>query len=138
MGLPQPQQARLFYRAALQRYDDAALLLEAGRTTGAVYLAGYTVEGMLKALVLAGVPARLRKELRSEFRGNRAHNIEWLGALYRRYIGAVLPRGITRHLARVAFWSTDLRYETGVWKVRDAADFLDSVVAVAAWADERM
>jgi HEPN domain-containing protein len=62
MGLPHSRGARLFYRAALHRYDDAALLLEAGRTTGAVYLAGYTVECMLKALVLAGVPASFRAE----------------------------------------------------------------------------
>ena len=32
MALPKPQEARLYYRAAKQRYDDAVLLLEAGRT----------------------------------------------------------------------------------------------------------
>src|SRR5439155_8365250 len=85
MALPRPTEARLYYRAAKQRYDDAELLLEAGRTTGAVYLAGYTVECFLKALVLAGVAPGLRKRLLREFRGSRAHEIEWLGALYRRH-----------------------------------------------------
>lgn len=44
MGLPQTTEARLYYRAAKQRFADAQLLLAAGRTTGAIYLAGYTVE----------------------------------------------------------------------------------------------
>jgi len=41
---------------AKQRFDDALLLLEMGRTTAAVYLAGYSVECMLKALILSAVP----------------------------------------------------------------------------------
>jgi HEPN domain-containing protein len=138
MALPQPTEARLYYRAAKQRYDDAELLLAAGRTTGAVYLAGYTVECILKALILASVAPGLRRDLLREIRGSRAHNIEWLGALYRRYVGATSPRIITRQLARVASWSTDLRYVTGTLKRRDADEFMESVVAVTTWADGRM
>jgi HEPN domain-containing protein len=138
MGLPQSTEARLYYRAARQRYDDAELLLEAGRTTGAVYLAGYTVECFLKALVLASVAPGLRTELLTQFRGSHAHDVEWLGALYRRNVGTAVPRGVTRHLSRVASWSTDLRYATGVLKRRDADEFMESVVAVAIWADGRM
>src|SRR5438132_7003333 len=100
MALPRPVEARLYYRAAKQRFDDSQHLLRAERTTGAVYLAGYTVECFLKALVLASVARGLRQELLGEFRGSRAHNIEWLGALYRRHVGAAIPRDITRHLSR--------------------------------------
>jgi HEPN domain-containing protein len=138
MGLPRPVEARLYYRAAKQRHDDALLLLEAERTTGAVYLAGYTVECFLKALVLAGVAPGLRREILGEFRGSRAHDIEWLGALYRRHVAVAVPRDVTRHLSRVASWSTDLRYATGLMKRRDADEFMESVVAVATWADGRM
>ncbi len=138
MGLPRQAEARLYYRAGKQRFEDAKLLLEAGRTTGAVYLAGYTVECFLKALVLAGVAPVLRKELLTEFRGSRAHNIEWLGALYRRHVGATMPRAISRYLSRVASWSIDLRYIGGLLKRRDADEFNESVVAVAQWADGRM
>ena len=137
MGLPQPQEARLFYRAAKQRFDDAQLLLEAGRTTGAVYLAGYTVECFPKALALASVAKDLRQELLGGFRGARGHDIEWLGALYRRHVGADVPREVTRHLSRVAAWSTDLRYATGTLKRRDADEFLESVMAVITRADGR-
>src|SRR5437868_14214381 len=110
MGLPQAPEARLYYRAGKQRFEDSQFLLREGRTTGAVYLAGYTVECFLKALVLASVAPGLRKQLLGEFRGGRAHDIEWLGALYRRHVGGATPRGITRHLSRVASLSTDLRY----------------------------
>src|SRR5579859_6130261 len=83
MGLPKPPEARLYYRAAKQRFDDAQWLLEGERTTGAIYLAGYTVECFLKALLLASVASHRRKMLLEEFRGSRAHNLEWLGALFR-------------------------------------------------------
>src|SRR5882724_7636131 len=106
MGLPHSPEARVYYQAATQRYSDAQVLFAAERTTGAVYLAGYTIECMLKALVLAGAAARLRKTLLKEFHGTRAHNLEWLGALYRRHIASI-PREVARHLSRVASWSTD-------------------------------
>ena len=138
MGLPQSAEARVYYRAGKQRFDDAQLLLREERTTGGVYLAGYTVECLLKAVVLANVARGLRKQILREFRGSKAHNIEWLGALYRRYVSAAIPRDITRHLSRVASWSTDLRYATGMVKRREADEFMDSVVAVATWADGRM
>jgi hypothetical protein len=138
MGLPRPGEARLYCRAAKQRFDDAQLLLRADRTTGAVYLAGYTVECFLKALVLASVAPGLRRQLMRSFHGARAHDIEWLGALYRRHVGIAMPRDISRHLSRVASWSTDLRYMTGTMKSREADEFLESVVAFATWADGRM
>ena len=70
MALPQAAEARLYYRAAKQRFDDSQLLLKWDRTTGAVYLAGYTVECFMKALVLANVVPDLRQQLLGEFRGN--------------------------------------------------------------------
>jgi HEPN domain-containing protein len=109
MPLPRAGEARPFYRAAKQRYDDAELLLRAGRTTGAVYLAGYTVACMLRALILDKTGSGLRRNLLGEFRGSRAHNVEWLTDLYRRHIGPLIPRDIARHLARLTWWSTDLR-----------------------------
>jgi HEPN domain-containing protein len=138
MGLPKPAEARLYYRAGKQRFDDAQLLLQEDRTTGAVYLAGYTVECLLKALILASLPPARRRNLLTEFRGGRGHAIEWLGTLYRKQVGATIPRDITKHLARIASWSTDLRYAVGSLKRSDAEEFMNSVVAVADWADGRM
>jgi HEPN domain-containing protein len=138
MALPRPKEAREYYRAARQRYDDADLLLAAGRTTGAVYLAGYTVECMLKALVLAGVAPRLRLELLGQFRGSRGHDIEWLGSLYRQHVSSSLPKAVTRQLYHVTAWSTDLRYAGNVVKRSDAEGFMTAVDAISRWADGRM
>ena len=82
MALPSAEPARRFYRMAQQRCDDALLLLEMGRTTAAIYLAGYSVECMLKALILAVVPRGQEGEVLSMFRGARAHDYEWLLRLY--------------------------------------------------------
>jgi HEPN domain-containing protein len=59
---------------AKQRFDDALLLLEMGRTTAAVYLAGYSVEYMLKALILSAVPQAQEEAILGRFRGARAHD----------------------------------------------------------------
>ncbi len=67
--MPSSAQARCFYRAARQRFDDALLLLEMERTTAAVYLSGYIVECMLKALILSAVPREQEAEILGMFRG---------------------------------------------------------------------
>ena len=63
MALPEAREARPYYQTAKQRFEDARFLLEAERTTGAVYLAGYCVKCMLKALVLSRTPAGRRGEM---------------------------------------------------------------------------
>ncbi len=138
MPLPKTPEARLYFRAAKQRFDDAQWLLAGDRTTGAVYLAGYTVECFMKALVLASVSSGLRAELLAEFRGSRAHNIEWLGYLYRRHVGISIPRAVVPHLTRVAAWSTDLRYATAALDKREARRFFESVILVSEWPEGRM
>src|SRR5260370_33740429 len=92
MALAKTKEARLFYRAAKQRYDDALLLLEGNRKTGAVYLAGYTVECFLKALLLESVSPAVRKALIGEFLARFAHNFERLGPMYLRHLSlAIAP-----------------------------------------------
>jgi HEPN domain-containing protein len=137
-GLPKTPEARRFYRAAKQRFADAELLLEAGRTTGAVYLAGYTVECMLKALVLDRVAPGLRQQLLAELHGKKAHDIEWLRGLYRQHVRTDIARDVARHLTRVATWSVDLRYLAVLLKQQEADGFFESVVAIVKWADGRM
>jgi HEPN domain-containing protein len=74
VALPSAEHARHFYRAAKQRFDDALLLLEMGRTTAAIYVAGYSVECLRKALMLAVVPRGQAEEVLSMFRGAPAHD----------------------------------------------------------------
>ncbi len=93
MALPSSIDARLFYRSAFQRYEDAQILFREGRTTGAVYLAGYGVECILKALILSVTAPGNRAAVLADFRGNQGHNYEWLRYQYRLNSGAHFSRG---------------------------------------------
>jgi len=52
-----------FLRVALQRLEDAEVLLTNRRTTGAIYMAGYAVECAMKGVLLAHVPRSNKKRL---------------------------------------------------------------------------
>ena len=138
MAMPSSSSARLFYRAAKQRFEDAEFLLDLGRTTAAVYLAGYSVECVLKSLVLASVPRRREAETMGLFRGARAHDYDWLWHLYAARKGAARPMEIVTHFARVNAWSTDMRYSPGTVALRDAVAFVKSAFEIIQWADERL
>ncbi len=138
MAVPRSKEARLFYRCALQRHEEAEILLEAGKPTGAVYLAGYGIECMLKALILSSIPTGEVGEVLGLFRGNRAHEYEWLRAQYRTRGRGVFPGEIMRFFARVDDWSTDLRYQPGDVRTREAESFLTTVGLILAWIDGRL
>ena len=138
MAVPSSANARLYYRVAKQRFEDAEFLLEAIRTTAAVYLAGYSVECILKALVLAAVPRAQENEMLAIFRSGRAHDYVWLRRLYTERSGPALPAELVPHFARVNTWSTDLRYSPGTITLREAKAFLDSAVEIFTWGDRRL
>jgi HEPN domain-containing protein len=139
MALPHFKEARLFYQAGLQRFEDAQLLFKYHKTTGAVYLAGYGVECFLKALVLSAI-ANLdaRAKMLKSFHGARAHDFEWLKKRYLDHAGASIPPEIARHFAFVNTWSTDMRYKPGSVRDRDAKKFLDAAEKIIEWAKGRL
>jgi hypothetical protein len=138
MSLPEAPEARPFYQSAKQRFDDAEFLLMSLRTTGAVYLAGYGIECMLKALILEATPAGGRDEILASFRGARAHDYDWLKAKYQGQGGPSFPAAVARHFTLVNPWSTDLRYRAGAIKRNDAEAFLNAAKAIMEWADGRL
>lgn len=138
MGVPRNKEARRFYLVAGQRWEDAEFLLESDRTTAAVYLAGYCVECMLKALILSQAPAAETATILASFRGAGAHNYDWLRFTYRDYGGAELPKEILEAFRIVSDWGTELRYEPGRMKDAVAEAFLAAVRAIRTWADQRL
>jgi HEPN domain-containing protein len=138
MGMPRSKEARLFYRCAIQRYDDAQVLRRAEHNAESVYLAGYGVECILKALILEGKPARTRRMALQGFRGGRAHDFEWLRAEYVTGGGAAFPPEVNRHFAFVNSWSTDLRYMPKTVPPDDADRFLKAANEIIAWASKRL
>jgi hypothetical protein len=138
MAVPGSQDARLFYRCAFQRYEEAEVRRQAAYTTGAVYLAGYGIECILKALVLMAVPANTRAAALKSFRGSRAHDYEWLRSIYLTNGGARFPPEITRHFPLVNDWSTDLRYSPRSVRLEEAEAFMAAALAIIQWADGRL
>lgn len=137
MAVPHDPDARLFYRVAHERFVDAELLLANGRTTGAVYLAGYSVECMLKALVLSAVPGGERDEVLGEFRGARAHDYDWLTDLYLDVGGPPIPQSLRAPFTAVGNWSTNLRYRADTMRQKTAAAFVAAARQIMTWADGR-
>lgn len=56
MAMPADIDARRYYRVAYQRWDDGVALLGISRPRAAIYLSGYAVECILKALLLVSTP----------------------------------------------------------------------------------
>ena len=138
MALPHVSEARPFYQSAKQRFEDAEFLLEAERTTGAIFLAGYSVECMLKALILSVVPPDRRSEMLDSFRGARAHDYDWLKAKYFENGGPPFPSSVSKSFSLVDTWRTDLRYKSGMSKRGDAESFLTAAKEIMDWADGRL
>src|SRR5580658_4612769 len=108
MGIPKDKLARQFYRAAVQRWEDAEFLLESERTTASVYLAGYCVECMLKALILSQAPKKEKENVLSKFRVSVAHDYNWLRSMYKDSGGARLPKETVEAFVILDNWGTDL------------------------------
>lgn len=137
MAIPTDINARRYYRVAFQRLDDGSALLEISRPRAAIYLTGYAVECILKALLLIETPPTQRTDMLASFRGAIAHNIEWLRDRLVQRVGR-FPVNENRHVSLVSSWSTDLRYEAGPGDRDDAEAFLASAEAILRWADGRM
>jgi hypothetical protein len=132
-----PDEVRRFSDVAKQRYDDARFLL-GHRNTAAIYLAGYAVECVLKALWLSRVPPRGRAKQVESFRGEKGHDLEWLKVQYLRRGGEAFPPAIAKAFGRVKSWGTHLRYNPGAAKARNAVEFLRAVEELIEWANERL
>jgi HEPN domain-containing protein len=138
VAIPQSKDARLYYRCALQRYEDAQMLLEADRTTGAVYLAGYGVECILKALILSALAPAPRADMLRTFRGPRAHEYEWLRTQYLENGGARFPPEVNKKFTLVNVWSIELRYTPSTTRLKEAEGFLAAAKIIIHWADGRL
>ena len=138
MALPTNKDARVFYRCAFQRFEEARVLSEAGFTTGAVYLAGYAVECMLKASILSIVSHRKRPATLGSFRGSKAHEFGWLREEYFSAGGTRFTNDVVRSFVLVSDWSTDLRYYPKTMKSSESERFLRGAEYIMKWLDGRL
>ena len=138
MGTPQAPTPKLFYRVAYQRLEEAEVLYKAGYYNGAVYLAGYAVECMLKTIILNSTRKSDHKTVEAEFRGQRAHQFEWLRKRYYQTNAPQFPKETNDSLVFVSTWETSLRYKPGVGNRDDSKRFMAEVTKILKWADGRI
>ena len=138
MGMPRDINARLYYRVADQRLEDGRLILaQLRRAQAAIYLTGYAVECIAKALILSMTPAKERNAVLQSFRGAQGHDFRWLRARLAQR-GIEMPAKVARDWAYAGSWTVDIRYQPGAGSTRDAERFLESATAIVNWADSRM
>lgn len=131
-----PDCAKLFYRVAAQRLPEARWIFDQSDgtfTTVAVYIGGYAVECALKAVLLARTPRARHQTVKETFRGQLAHNFDWLREQLRKR-GVRLPVEVSENLGKVDWWRTDLRYQPGQIDADEAEAFLDAAEVVVQWA----
>ncbi len=138
MAMPSSVEARRFYRAAFQRFREAEVLLTAGYTTGSIYLAGYAVECILKALILAATPAGEHVAVLKTFKGGKAHDYEWRRAVYLTRGVASFPRQVNRQFNLINDRSTELRYSPRTARGDEAEAFTQAALGTVLWADGRL
>lgn len=101
-------------------------------------MAGYSVECILKALVLANLTPDACLAMLATFRGARAHDYEWLRTRYLEGGGARFPGPITQAFTLVNDWSTELRYRPSILREDEARGFLTAAEQILTWADGRL
>ena len=139
MAVPQSKEARRYYRVALQRLEDGRLLFDRlQRFPAAIYLAGYAVECILKALILSNTPLPRQQEVVQGFREPRGHNILNLFEHLRQRGAAAVPSAIANDLAYTSTWSVDLRYNPGEGDEAEAKAFLAAVKRLVDFFDRRI
>lgn len=140
MGVPKSKEARQFYRAAEQRWEDTTFLYskDVRRNTAAVYLAGYCVECLLKALILSQATKAETADVLKEFRGGKAHDYDWLRELYYTHGGSRFPPEVVEAFSTVSVWGTEMRYQPSPIPDDEAEAFLVAVEVIREWADGRL
>jgi len=97
-----------------------------------MYLAGYTIECALKALILERTtPADRSATLLKISSGASMHNYETLNAILKG-TGGSIPIGLNKKLRRSS-WSTALRYESGRTDASETRAFLKTAKAAYDW-----
>jgi hypothetical protein len=134
-----PDDPRKFFRVATQRFAEAQFLFNGDRYTASIYIAGYSVECGLKALILSTEPRNRQAELAASFRGSEWHNLNWLVEGYIKRGGPRPSRVITADLTYVHDeWSVDLRYIAGEKPFREAERFILSIERILEWVKGRL
>jgi hypothetical protein len=101
--------------------------------TEAVYLGGYVVECLLKALILSNTPLKGHEEMVARLKKEAGHNLDLLRDLLNEESGMKFPSRQIENLRRVSGWRSEMRYVPKSTEAADAKDFLKAVAGLRAW-----
>jgi hypothetical protein len=135
--------------AAWSKLEDAECLFEGGRYDAAFYLAGYTIELLLKALICKNLGIEdffnfedsERKYLsREAYRPFKVHDYEQLITLSGYYASFKIEKqneDFLHHWSLVNPWSENYRYLSGK-KREDVKKFLTSIRIIGEWIETNL
>ena len=130
-----------------QRLEDARVLFNAGRWRGAMYVAGYAVECLLKAKLMQIYSCRNLRELdnilqrRSILSHSRTvftHELETLFRLTPGFHRLRQNQNVWRQFYKVNRWTTAWRYTADRSTYDAALLFMDAVEKVILWIDSNL
>lgn len=134
-------------KASTHRLDDARALLNAGRWRGAMYMAGYAVECLLKTKLMQVYGCRTLRELDNELQRRGAlaehatvftHHLELLLRLTQRLEPLRQHRMLWPQFTLVNRWLPAWRYTADLSNQRDAEDFLEAVAQIMRWIESNV
>ncbi len=134
-------------KAAKHRMDDARALFNSVRWRGAMYLAGYSVECLLKTKLMRRFDCRHLRELEDELQsrgvlGARAtvftHQLEVLLRLADGLGRLRKNAALWRQFNLVNRWVPAWRYSADLSKRDDAEDFLEAVEKLSNWIENNV
>lgn len=129
------------YQAAIERWKDACVLLDAERHLAAIYLGGYVIECYLKFMICerAGLLYLEDWEEREQQRikGKKGHRLEALLKFARMDRILMGDNILRREFAVVNRWDVNLRYNPSSGG-QEATRFLEAVEHLRSWLQEQL
>ena len=134
-------------KAGKHRMDDARALLDADRWRGAMYMAGYSIECLLKTKLMRMFSCRHLRELEDELQGKGilpaqatvfTHQLELLLRLTNAIDRLRQNEQNWRMFNMVNRWIPAWRYTADLSNAEDAKDFVDAVEKVSHWIENNI
>lgn len=134
---------------AREKFCDAEVLLRSGRPDAAYYVAGYTIELLLKARICKTLQIEsfydfegtaeklLSKEAYRPFKVHDLQQLMVLSGIYLDFVKDEQYEDLRGHWSEVTQWKEDSRYSIG--QDHDIVrEFLESIKKIAQWIEKHL
>lgn len=127
------------------RYEEACCLLNNKMWDGAYYIAGYSIELLLKARICKNLgidsffefQLSVRKEFYRVFKNHNIGELLLLAGIHEDFMKSAIDKIFLNHWSRILEWDENSRYKMDKTE-EDATNFLLSVKAIGLWIKEKL